>query len=151
MKVRLIQQEGQRGIEVTVLSAPGDPQAERIVDSLRTAGGKLAAYTSATGVERRVVPLSSVSSIKSNDGCALVQLTDGSLLHSASRLGELEASLRDTDFVRVSRQELVNLDNVETIRPEFGSRLVLGLKSGVEAIVSRSYAPQVKACIGITR
>ncbi|MCI6274925.1 MAG: LytTR family transcriptional regulator [Coriobacteriaceae bacterium] len=151
MKVRLIQREGQQDIEVTVLSAPGDKRAERIADSLRTAGGKLAAYISATGIERRVVPLSCVSSIRSNGDCALVQLTDGTILHSPSRLGELETSLHDTDFVRTSRQELVNLDNVETIRPEFGSRLLLGLRGGGETIVSRSYAHQVKERIGVTR
>ncbi|MST72363.1 LytTR family DNA-binding domain-containing protein [Olsenella porci] len=149
MMVRLIQREGQRGIEVTVLSAPGDQRAERLADRLRTASGKITAYTSQTGTERRVVPLASVASIRSDGDHALVRLVDGETLHSPSRLFELEAALQQTEFVRTSRQEVVNLDNVQTIRPEFGSRLVLGLRGGGEAVVSRSYAPQVKSRIGI--
>ena len=149
MRVRVIQREGQHGIEVTVLCAPGDQRAERLADRLRTAGGRLTAYVSQTGTERRVVPLASVSSIRSDADHALVRMVDGSMLHSASRLFELEAALQQTEFVRVSRQEIVNLDNVQTIRPEFGSRLVLGLKGGREAVVSRNYASQVKSRIGI--
>lgn len=76
-------------------------------------------------------------------------MVDGSTLRSASRLFELESSLQQPEFVRVSRQEVVNLDNVQTIRPEFDSRLVLGLKGGRESVVSRSYALQVKSRIGI--
>lgn len=61
-------------------------------------------------------------------------MVDGSPLHNTSRLFELEAALQQTEFVRVLRQEVVNLDNVQTIRPEFGSRLVLGLKGGHESL-----------------
>lgn len=149
MMVRLIQREVQRGIEVTVLSAPGDQRAERLADRLRTADSKITAYVSQTGTERRVVPLASVASIRSDGDHALVRLVDGTTLHSPSRLFELEATLQQTEFVRTSRQEVVNLDNVQTIRPEFGSRLVLGLRGGGEAVVSRRYAPRVKSRIGI--
>lgn len=149
MMVRLVQREGQNDIEVTVLSAPGDRRAERLADSLRTFAGRIAAYVDQAGTERRVVPLAGVASIRSDADHAIVRLVDGSTLHSPSRLLELEEALRQTGFARVSRQELVNLDNVQTIRPEFGSRLVLGLRGGGEAVVSRSYAPQVKARIGI--
>lgn len=76
-------------------------------------------------------------------------MVDGSTLRSASRLFELESSLQQTEFVRFSRQEVVNLDNGQSIRPEFGSRLVLGFKGGRESVVSRSYASQVKSRIGI--
>lgn len=103
MMVRLIQREGQRGIEVTVPSAPGDQRAERLADRLRTAGGRLTAYVRQTGTERRVVPLASVASIRSDGDHALVRLADGTTLHSPSRLFELEATLQQTEFVRASR------------------------------------------------
>jgi DNA-binding LytR/AlgR family response regulator len=103
MMVRLIQREGQRGIEVTVLSAPGDQRAEHLADRLRTAGGRLTAYVRQTGTKRRVVPLASIASIRSNGGHALVRLVDGTTLHSPSRLFELEATLQQTEFVRASR------------------------------------------------
>lgn len=149
MRVRVIQREGQRGIEVRVLCAPGDQRAERLADRLWTVGGRLTAYVSHANTEHRVVPLESVANIRSDDNHALVHMVDGSPLHNTSRLFELEAALQQAEFVRVLRQEVVNLDNVQTIRPEFGSRLVLVLKGGRESVVSRNYASQVKSKIGI--
>ncbi|MGN0287925.1 MAG: LytTR family DNA-binding domain-containing protein [Atopobiaceae bacterium] len=149
MKVSLVEHEGVRGIEVTVTSQPNDPRASRLVDALRVWEGRLSGYEDPSSIRRRVVSLGEVSSVRTQGDHAVLQLADGSVLHSGSRLGQLEDALAGTSFVRVSRQELVNLDNARTIRPEFGSRLVLGLEGGFEAMVTRSYVAQVKKSIGI--
>ena len=52
--------------------------------------------------------------------------------------------------MRTSRQALVNLDCVSAIRPEFGSRLVLTLEGGDEALVTRSHVREIKERIGMT-
>ncbi len=148
MKVRLIRRQGQRGIEVTVVAAPDDDRVDRIIDGLRSVEGRLSGYPDGASAQRRVVPLAEVSRIRTQGDHAQIALTDGTTLQSAQRLFELEAALKGTGFVRVSRQELVNLDNVLTIRPEFGSRLALGLEGGYDSLVTRSYVPEVRRALG---
>lgn len=164
MKVSLQERDGQRGIEVTVIAPPRDPRVPRLLAAIRLCGGRISGYESAASARRRRVALADVSSMRTAGDHAELLLADGSTLQSASRLGELEATLvggadaagadaangaAASAFVRVSRQEIVNLDNALTIRPEFGSRLLLGLAGGHQALVSRTYAPVVKRAIGI--
>lgn len=66
------------------------------------------------------------------------------------RLYELEDALEGTEFVRVSRQTLVNLDHVMGIRPEPNGRLALKMGNEDIVIVSRSYVSDLKGKIGIT-
>ena len=164
MKVSLQERDGQRGIEVTVIAPRRDPRVPRLLAAIRLCGGRISGYESAASTRRRMVALADVSSVRTAGDHAELLLADGSTLQSASRLGELEATLvggadaagadaangaATSAFVRVSRQEIVNLDNALTIRPEFGSRLLLGLAGGHQALVSRTYAPVVKRAIGI--
>ncbi len=61
---------------------------------------------------------------------------------------ELEEALRGTEFVRASRQELVNLDYVTGISPAGSGRILLSL-SEKNLVASRKYASDIKKRIGI--
>lgn len=65
------------------------------------------------------------------------------------RLYELEEKLEGTEFVRASKQMLVNFDHVASIRPALNARLQLMLDNGEAVIVSRQYAPAIKRKLGI--
>ena len=65
------------------------------------------------------------------------------------RLYELEERLAGTEFVRASKQMLVNFDHVASIRPALNARLQLMLDNGEAAIVSRQYAPAIKRKLGL--
>ena len=149
MEIRVIEEEGRREIEVTVASAPGDPRVPRLVDRIRSAAGRLDGYPDGASVERRVVPLADVTHIDTADGCAHIHTLDGEVLESPLRLFELESALDGTEFVRASRQELVNFDHVTAIRPDLNGRLDLKLSDGEWAVVTRSYARDIKEKIGI--
>lgn len=56
-----------------------------------------------------------------------------------NKLFELESTLREQGFIRVSKSLLVNIINVTEIIPWFGSRLLLKLKTKKEIQVSRNY------------
>lgn len=61
------------------------------------------------------------------------------------KLYELEESLAAFGFVRTSKQQVLNLDKVDSIQPESSSRLRLKLENGEIIVVSRQYAPIIKA------
>lgn len=150
MDIRVVEEAGRTAMEVTILCAPADPRVTRVVRRLRSLGGGLVGYEPGGGIERRLVAADEVLSIETSEGRAYLHLADGPNLESPLRLFELEDLLAGTEFVRASRQELVNLGHVRSIRPEVGGRLVLVLDDGSSVLASRSYAREIKARIGIT-
>ena len=151
MDVRVIEEEGRRSVEVRVYCAPGDPRAGRIVERLRVAEGRLVGYAPDGSVAKRVIPLDDVLLVETTDRRALIRTLSGETLESPMRLFELEGALDGTEFVRVSRQALVNFDHVRSIRPELYGRLVLELTGGGSVLVSRSYTGDIKEKIGAVR
>lgn len=145
----MIEEPGRREIEVTVHSAPGDTRALRLVERVRSMFGRLVGYAEGGSADRFVVPLEGVIRIETAEKRAWIHTVDSRKLESPMRLFELEDALEGTEFVRVSRQTLVNLDHVTVIRPEPNGRLALKTDSGDIVIVSRSYVSNLKERIGI--
>lgn len=151
MDVRVVEEEGRRQIEVVIRCAPADPRVDRIVRCLRAAAGRLVGYESPSSPERRLIPLDQVALVEVGDDRALIRTVDGCTLESPQRLFELEVALVGTEFLRVSRQVIVNFDKVTSIRPEPSSRLVLELEGGQRVVATRTYAQAVRDKIGAAR
>ena len=147
MEIRVVEEKGRSQIEVTILSGPDNPRVAGIVRQLQMADGKLSGYIPGT-INRRMVFLADVAWVQTNGSMVLIHLATGETLESSSRLNELEGELSDTEFVRISRQELVNLDHVTGISPAGSGRMLLSVGEK-KLVVSRKYAPEFKRRIGI--
>lgn len=147
MEIRVVEEKGRSQIEVTILSGPDNPRVAGIVRQLQMADGKLSGYIPGT-INRRMVFLADVVWVQTNGSMALIYLATGEMLESSSRLNELEGELSDTEFVRISRQELVNLDHVTGISPAGSGRMLLSVGEK-KLVVSRKYTPEFKRRIGI--
>ena len=147
MEIRVVEEKGRSQIEVTILSGPDNPRVAGIVRQLQMVDGKLSGYILGT-INRRMVFLADIAWVQTNGSMALIHLVTGETLESSSRLNELEDELSDTEFVRISRQELVNLDHVTGISPAGSGRMLLSLGEK-KLVVSRKYAPEFKRRIGI--
>ena len=145
MEIRVVEEKGRSQIEVTILSGPDNPRVAGIVRQL--VDGKLSGYIPGT-INRRMVFLADIAWVQTNGSMALIHLVTGETLESSRRLNELEDELSDTEFVRISRQELVNLDHVTGISPAGSGRMLLSLGEK-KLVVSRKYAPEFKRRIGI--
>lgn len=150
MDIKTVEEEGRRGIEVTIISAPGDARVPRIVERLHTFDARITGYPSDGTAGRQVIPLDQVVFIETLEKRAYIH-TDGDVFESPMRLFELEDALEDTEFVRASRQVLLNFDHVAAIRPELNGRLVLEMDEGTNLLASRSYATDIKRKIGAVR
>lgn len=147
MEIRVVEEKGRAQIEVTILSGPDDPRVSGIVRQLQMVDGKMTGYVPGT-INRRVVFLADVAWIQTDGNATLIHLVNEETLESSSRLADLEDGLKDTAFVRTSRQELVNLDHVTGIKPAGSGRMLLSL--GEKTLVaSRKYASEIKHRIGI--
>lgn len=147
MEIRVVEEKGRAQIEVTILSGPDDPRVSGIVRQLQMVDGKMTGYVPGT-INRRVVFLADVAWIQADGNVTLIHLVNGEVLESSSRLSKLEDALTDTAFVRISRQELVNLDQVTGIKPAGSGRILL-LLGEKTLVASRKYAAEIKQRIGI--
>lgn len=147
MEIRVLEEKNRSQIEVTILSGPNDNRVSKIVRQLQMVDGKLTGYIPGT-IKRRLVFLTDIAWIEAGRSTALIHLVEGDLLESTSRLNWFEDALKDTEFVRISRQELVNLDHVTGISPAGSGRMLLSVGEK-KLVVSRKYAPEFKRRIGI--
>jgi DNA-binding LytR/AlgR family response regulator len=66
-----------------------------------------------------------------------------------NKLYELETTLCEQGFIRISKSLLVNIMNITEIIPWFGSKLLLKLKNKNEVEVSRNYVREFKRFLEI--
>ncbi|MGN0407403.1 MAG: LytTR family DNA-binding domain-containing protein [Bacteroides sp.] len=60
------------------------------------------------------------------------------------RLYELEDTLSDKSFLRISKSVVVNLLKIKSIKPALNGRFSAVLANGEEVIISRKYVPNLK-------
>ena len=75
--------------------------------------------------------------------------TMDAVYESPLRLYELEERLSFVDFFRASKQNLINLSKIESLRPEISGKIEVTLLSGERLFVSRQYVPTLKSKLGL--
>jgi len=68
---------------------------------------------------------------------------------SAQKLKEFEVLLRSDNFIRASRTMIVNLEKVRSFFPVLGGQLGITMINGEKLIITRRYAKDVRAVLGI--
>ncbi len=63
------------------------------------------------------------------------------------KIYELETTLKEKYFLRVSKSLLLNLMKVNSIKPAVNGRFIAILQSGEEIMISRKYVPNLKAAL----
>ncbi|MCM1101245.1 MAG: LytTR family transcriptional regulator DNA-binding domain-containing protein [Acetatifactor muris] len=63
------------------------------------------------------------------------------------KLYELEETLKEKHFLRVSKSVLVNLMKIESIKASLNGRFMAVLQNGEQIIVSRKYVPELKKAL----
>ena len=66
-----------------------------------------------------------------------------------SKLYELEEQLAKTDFIRVSKSCILNLNKIGSLAPSLGGRFEARLKNGEKVIISRQYVNLLKEVLGL--
>ncbi|MDR0903736.1 MAG: LytTR family transcriptional regulator [Ruminococcus sp.] len=68
---------------------------------------------------------------------------------SRLKLYEAEEILSSGDFLRVSKQTLVNVAKIKSVSPAGGGRFIAELDNGEKVVISRAYVPALKRRFGI--
>ena len=121
------------------------PELERLVEAFRLSDKKLS--VKANG-EVRLIDLKSILYVETVERCTFVYTEDG-VFETPLRLYELESMLTEHNFLRVNKSTLLNLTKIESLKSDIDRRIRVKLKNGYQLIISRSYAEDFKAKLGV--
>lgn len=145
MNVTITENPALDDIEVAVACPRIDDRVQRIVASLSAFDRKLVGERD--GATFRL-DVDNACYAETVDGRTFLY-TEDEVYQTPLKLYELEDKLAGTEFIRASKQMLVNFDHVEAIRPALNARLQLLLDNGESVVVSRQYAPAIKRKLGL--
>ena len=145
MNVTITENPALDDIEVSVACPRIDERVQRIVSALGAFDRALVGERD--GATYRL-DIDDVCYAETVDGKTFLYTADA-VYQTPLKLYELEERLAGTEFVRASKQMLVNFDHVASIRPALNARLQLMLDNGEAVIVSRQYAPVIKRKLGL--
>ena len=121
------------------------PELERLIEALRLSDKKLSVRVNG---EIRLIDLKSILYVETVDRNSFIY-TEGGVFESQLRLYELEAMLAEHNFIRVNKSTLVNLNMIESLKSDIDRRIRVTLKNGYQLIISRAYAEDFKAKLGL--
>lgn len=75
--------------------------------------------------------------------------TENDVFESDFKLYEFEQQLPEKDFIRVSKQSILNLRKVKRLKADVNRKIRVTLLNGEQIIVSRMYADELRKRLGI--
>lgn len=140
MNLTVEEKSGLDDIYVNIACSQIDERVNDIVAKLRLYDSK---FFGALDGETHLLVADDVYYIESVDKKVFLY-TEDKVFDSSMRLYEFEDVLSQAEFIRISKQMIVNFDKVSAIKPDINARLQLILGNGERVIVTRQYAPVVR-------
>ena len=75
--------------------------------------------------------------------------TEEEMYESELKLYETEREFHKRDFLRISKQSIVNLRMIKSLKTDINRRIKITLKNGEQIVVSRMYADELKNKLGV--
>ena len=75
--------------------------------------------------------------------------TDDETYESELKLYEMEQELLKRDFLRVSKQSIVNLRKIKSLKADINRKLRVTLQNGEQIVVSRMYSDELRRKLGL--
>ena len=118
-------------------------EVREIIAFVKSRQGQL----TATADERQYeIAVSDVFYIETVDNRNFIYTKD-KVYETRQKLYELEETLREKRFLRVSKSTLLNLMKVSAITPALNSRFIAVLFSGEQVVITRKYVPALKQAL----
>jgi DNA-binding LytR/AlgR family response regulator len=131
------------GVKIT---SPGmTPEVEKIVSLMRMVDMQIAVKK---GEETVLLDANRILYVEAVERNTFVYTTE-EVYESDFKLYEFEQQLSERDFIRVSKQGLLNLKQVKSLRADINRKIRVTLQNGEQIIVSRMYADELRKRLGV--
>lgn len=75
--------------------------------------------------------------------------TKDDIMEVKQRLYELEMSLSDKDFIRISKSQIVNINKIRSLKPELNRTILATMCNGEQLYISRKYVQAIRNILSI--
>ena len=75
--------------------------------------------------------------------------TNTDTYESELKLYELEQELVERDFLRISKQSIVNLRKIKSLKTDVNRKIRITLQNGEQIVVSRMYSDELRRKLGL--
>ena len=75
--------------------------------------------------------------------------TNDDVMEIKQKLYELEILLSDKDFVRISKAQIVNINQIRSLKPELNRTILVTLFNGERLYISRKYVKVIRNMLSI--
>ena len=145
MKITINETAAIEETEIIINCREGDAEVYKMIAILRSFDQKL---TGTKDGRTFIIDALDVLYCESVDKKTFIYTTDD-IFETPLRLYELEERLSHGDFFRASKQNIINISKIVSMRPEFSGKIEVTLQNGERLYVSRQYVPTLKSKLGI--
>lgn len=144
MKIRIEEEPNIEEMEITIRCRQTSDSVIRILEMLRMADKKL------TGHRKNQTYILDVGQILYIDTVEKKTFlyTEHEVYETPLKLYELEERLESCDFFRASKSSIINFNQIQSLKPEFGGTMQVTMNNGERLNVSRQYARAIKEKLG---
>lgn len=145
MKIEIDIDEKYPDICVKVTTPALTPEVERIVSLIRIVDMQIPVKKDDETV---LLDASTILYIEAVERSTFVY-TEDETYESGLKLYEFENQLSQRDFIRISKQGLLNLKKVKSLKADINRKIRVTLLNGEQIVVSRMYSDELRKRLGV--
>ena len=145
MKIQIMENQEFQETEVIIKCREATPQLLKVIALLRASDKKI------TGMKEGrtyILEASKILYIDTVDKKTFIYTSKG-VYETPLRLYELEEQLGGSDFFRAAKSTIINFNQIQSLRPDFGGRMLVQMTNGENLSVSRQYVSSIKEKLGL--
>ena len=145
MKVEIDIDEKYQDTVVKITSPRLTPEVEKMVSLLRMMDSQIPVKKAD---ETYILDTEKILYIEAVERNTFVY-TEEEVYESGLKLYEFEARLSERDFIRISKQGLLNLKKVKSLKADINRRIRVTLVNDEQIVVSRMYSDELRRKLGL--
>ncbi len=147
MKFILEQSDKYSEVEITVKCNIIDDKLKQLIGQIRLYSFSVIGRRDGESI---VIPIEEVYYFESVDNKTFIYLKSD-VLESDKKLYELEETLADTRFLRISKSTILNVEQLKSVKALLNGKYEATLKNGEKLIINRHYVSDFKAHFNLGR
>ena len=145
MKIEIDIDDKYQDTEVVIRAKKLDGDVERLIAMMRMVNMQIGVKQ---GDETFLLDAEKILYIEAVDRKTFVYTQDETY-ESDLKLYEIEHELLEHDFLRISKQTIVNIRMIKSLRSDINRKIRVTLKNGEQIIVSRMYSDELRRKLGL--
>lgn len=145
MKINIDVDSKYRDIGVDIHVPSLTPEVEKIISLMRMMDMQIAVKKGDETVLLDVADILYIEAVERNTFI----YTEKETYESALKLYEFEQQLSEKDFIRISKQSILNLRKVKSLRSDINRKIRVTLQNDEQIIVSRMYSDELRKRLGV--